>query len=1230
MDKSTGKVVIDILNTNFFDWNGQILYKGGAERYVLDLAELIREMGYDARIIQYGNFYFEKEIRNFQVIGLPAESPHEKLSEYYGYKFSHSKHTICSPLELACGFPMDGRSIGISHGIHWDGINNELSALRDDRHQNLFESLKRVDAAVCVDTNFINWVRTYDYKLSEKLIYIPNYYDPQQFKYEEKVFSDNEIVILYPRRFCTERGFYLTLSLVDHVLKKHENVKFHFVGQGNAGESELVKRYLDRYPDKIQFHELDMSEMHRAYADSQIVLIPSVSTEGTSLSCIEAMAMNNAVIATNVGGLTNLIIDSFNGLIASPNEEELLKKVEHLIGNREERLRLAKNAAETVKVFRKETWQKKWMEVITDFLNRTGRLSLIAERESFRNRLNDAMAEKKKLESMLNQVTEEKEILVPEREDLRNRLNETTVREKILERKLEQVTGEKESLVSEKEELRGRLNEVRAEKEAIWSELNYVYSGDVWKLAKAYYRVRNNNIFIRSAYRIAKNLKARARNSKYLYNLGKFRYYSRHFGIGAALRKSFHKLSESFPRRAERPSSPFENISGKSKHCLNEMGINKAEELAISREEFFKLNPESLKRGSKPDVICFPITDWFFRFQRSQHICSQFAKNGSRVFYINPVFLGKNNKPQWNLIQDGIFDSKLASERPLNIYKDKIDQSSLNIMTSSLDTLAREMAIVDAICLVQLPFWFPLAKKIKELFGWKIIYDCMDEHSGFSTNNDSMLREEDLLINEADLIMTTSRILDEKIRKKGRLPVLIPNAADFDYFSKLIPNDSLKHLNKPIIGYYGAISDWFDNELVEYLAEKRRDWEFVLIGHTFGSDISKLKKMSNVHFLGEKPYVELTKYLYWFDVCIIPFKLNRLTEATNPVKFFEYISSGKKVVSVQLPELAPYSEFLYMAKGNKEFLEKIEGALGENDSELIHERMKIAKENTWEKRYEDIWKEIKKLYPKVSIIIITYNNLDYTKMCIESILTRSEYPNLEIIVVDNNSSDKTPVYLSELASSQPDVKIILNEFNAGFAKANNMGLRVSSGEYIILLNNDTIVTRGWVSKLLNHLNDKNIGLVGPVTNFCGNEAKVQVSYESINEFERFHEVFLRKYSKPTYFEIHMLAMYCVAMRKEIQEEIGYLDENYGLGLFEDDDYSHRMKLKGYKIACAQDVFIHHFGETSFKKLKQSDKYRQCFEKNRKYFEEKFGLTWQPHKYRFQNRKPDVTFTRDQE
>jgi GT2 family glycosyltransferase len=250
------------------------------------------------------------------------------------------------------------------------------------------------------------------------------------------------------------------------------------------------------------------------------------------------------------------------------------------------------------------------------------------------------------------------------------------------------------------------------------------------------------------------------------------------------------------------------------------------------------------------------------------------------------------------------------------------------------------------------------------------------------------------------------------------------------------------------------------------------------------------------------------------------------------------------------------------------------------------------------------------LFPKASTVIVTYGNLALTQACLASVFERTEWPRHEVIVVDNASTDGTPEYLRRLAAERSDLVVMCNETNVGFAAACNQGLARATGDYLVLLNNDTVVTRGWLSGLIRHLHaGPDIGLVGPVTNEIGNEAKVPVGYDTLEAMPAWAARYTREH-RDELRGMSMLAMFCVAMRRETFAEVGPLDEGFGVGMFEDDDYARRMHQLGYRTLCASDVFVHHVGGASFKRL-DAEAYRALFVRNKQLYEEKWGL-WTPH------------------
>src|SRR5205085_968941 len=265
------------------------------------------------------------------------------------------------------------------------------------------------------------------------------------------------------------------------------------------------------------------------------------------------------------------------------------------------------------------------------------------------------------------------------------------------------------------------------------------------------------------------------------------------------------------------------------------------------------------------------------------------------------------------------------------------------------------------------------------------------------------------------------------------------------------------------------------------------DWEFRLIGRTDGCDISRATQLPNVRFLGEKPYQELPQLLRDVAVAIIPFKMVELTLCTNPVKLYEYMAAGKAVVAAPMPEVVEATDLVYIAEDAAAFAARIEQALAEDSPTLQARRQAWAREHNWASRARQLIGAIDTTSPLVSVVVLTYNNWEYTKACLFALRGGSDYPNLEIIVVDNASSDDTRDRLRELERRDERFRVVLNDANLGFAGGNNVGLRAARGEYVILLNNDTVVTRGWVRDLIRPMQlDPRIALAGPLTNNIGN------------------------------------------------------------------------------------------------------------------------------------------------
>lgn len=614
-------------------------------------------------------------------------------------------------------------------------------------------------------------------------------------------------------------------------------------------------------------------------------------------------------------------------------------------------------------------------------------------------------------------------------------------------------------------------------------------------------------------------------------------------------------------------------------------------------------------------VICLGNIEWESRYQRPQQLMTQFGRYGHCVFYVNATHFVKFSHSKGfraTQVAPNVFDVRLQGRGPVNFYHEPLSEDLKQSFLASFAQLKNHFQIHTAVTVVHLSYWTPLALALREAWGWPIIYDCMDEWADFPNIGPSILKQEKYLVQQSEATIVTASALKEKWASQAVQCHVIRNGVDFDFFAAHTrPNNYLAAVTHPIIGYYGALAEWVDFELLYYLAKQRPHWNFVLIGDIFVDKLDGLEILPNVHLLGRRPYSEMPYYLYQFDVCLIPFKLNKVTHAVDPVKLYEYLSCGKPIVATPLHEIQLYTDNLYLADKKETFLAQIECALAETDVALMEKRVTLAKTNDWRHRYAQLHTVIQQLFPKTSLIIVTYNNLKLTQICLNSILHNTTYPNYEIIIIDNNSTDGARNYLRYLANRTPLVKLILNGENRGFAAANNQGLAQAAGERLVLLNSDTVVPKGWLQSLLAHLRQPEIGLVGPVTNFVGNEAKIEVSYVTLKQMKDFAAKQMAS-NRGQCFDIHMLAMFCVAMRRDVFDEVGWLDEKFGLGLFEDDDYSYRVRAKGYRVVCARDTFVHHFGQAAFKKLIDSGEYDQIWETNRAYFESKWG-SWTPHK-----------------
>jgi GT2 family glycosyltransferase/SAM-dependent methyltransferase len=622
--------------------------------------------------------------------------------------------------------------------------------------------------------------------------------------------------------------------------------------------------------------------------------------------------------------------------------------------------------------------------------------------------------------------------------------------------------------------------------------------------------------------------------------------------------------------------------------------------------------------ASRYDVIVFSIIDWDFRFQRPQQIATQLGHHGHRVFYLSVSQFVPPDGPAWTMAwkAKNVVEVRVRARRALDIYGGCLEEEDLACLEESLSDLLEDLALGDVVSLVQIPFWAPLADRLRELYGWRVVYDCMDEWTNFPGFGEAVLRLEDELVREADLTIATARLLYEKLDGRAARLLLARNGVDLEHYRRYYgPSPVLEGASRPVIGYYGALASWVDVELLEKIARRFSGATIVLAGGVFDVDLSGVEGLPNVRLLGQRPYEEMPRLLWHFDACVIPFLVNDITEATNPVKFYEYISAGKPVVAPRLTELLPYEDLCYLAASHDEFLAGIEQALAEPADDPRRERRReVAEENDWAERYAAIHAALVETFPLVSVIVVTYGGLPLTRRCLDSLLDGETWPRFEVLVVDNASPDGTPEYLLSVAASDARVQVFFQERNLGFPAANNVGLRHARGEVVLLLNNDTVVPPGMIGRLVRHLQrDPEVGILCATTNFCGNEARVEPGYDDLAGMPRFAAARARHHAGRL-MDLQVAAMYCVAARREVLDQVGPLDEAFGIGMFEDDDYALRVRRAGYRVACAEDAYVHHVGQGSFQTL-SAQEYQVLWDRNQAHYETKWKRKWKPHALR---------------
>lgn len=337
---------------------------GGAERYTRDIAFLLRDLGYEVEFFQLGVKDFQCTYEGFKVRAFKAENgwtfPERRMDALSSDKVFYSWYGTSSTFK----YP----GAAISHGVWWDNPFYDERYVRTMIDPQIKRALSGAGKLVSVDTSFMNYCRGSFPELAVgKIDYIPNYVDLNKFFPQEKMIDRDYVKILYPRRLDPARGIYQAMNLAERLIEKYHHVKFSFaVDRNNETEYQKFVDWASKFYGRVEYKNYGFDEMPSAYRESDIVLIPTQFAEGTSLSCLEAMAMAKAIVTTNVGGLSDLIINNYNGILSDISEESMFNSLCELIENPGLRAKLGDNAVRVAQEFSKDRWEKQWTKIIKE------------------------------------------------------------------------------------------------------------------------------------------------------------------------------------------------------------------------------------------------------------------------------------------------------------------------------------------------------------------------------------------------------------------------------------------------------------------------------------------------------------------------------------------------------------------------------------------------------------------------------------------------------------------------------------------------------------------------------------------------------------------------------------------------------------------------------------------------------------------------------------------------
>jgi len=350
---------------------------GGSARVVLDLARLLRDVGFNVHVVQKGprneTIAFESNIR--------VEMVRAQVRTSSDFFFACRTRRIAQEAALCCyatpelGFPFYARhGIAIQHGIWWDGPQFRGmygSIVRGVQWLRNLCMCKRLRAVLCVDTNFINYLRSGGAPLAAvgKCRYVPNYVDLDQapvVRRTQLLRRHRARRLLFLRRYEEDRGPDLFVEVCDRLRSRHVDFSARMVGWGSLKERTRQRIVQKRLDNLIETDERSLDDVLALIDECAISIVPSLWSEGTSLAAIESIALGVPVVSTDVGGLGNVVIPHFNGFISHADAGSIADHVERLLQDEDLYMRISGQCLAMREAFSRERWRSNIVRLLTE------------------------------------------------------------------------------------------------------------------------------------------------------------------------------------------------------------------------------------------------------------------------------------------------------------------------------------------------------------------------------------------------------------------------------------------------------------------------------------------------------------------------------------------------------------------------------------------------------------------------------------------------------------------------------------------------------------------------------------------------------------------------------------------------------------------------------------------------------------------------------------------------